>query len=66
MNVQHVLSHVSDRSSHLTGKRRNFFIIRSVVEPPRASDDVMHDVVVWFTFAQAKGEVIWFDTLVSD
>ena len=56
--MQNVLiGHVSDRSSHLTGKRSVYTAL---------CYDVIRDVFVLFTFASAEVEVIWFDTLGSD
>jgi len=57
--MQNVLNRVSDRSSHLTGKRRKK-IQRSVRGGyyTALSYDVIHDVIVLFTFASAKVEVI--------
>ena len=58
--MQNVLNHVSDRSSHLT----NFSAFSPWQYHP--GDDVIRDVPVLFTCAEAKVEMIWFDTLVSD
>jgi len=63
---QHVLNHVSDRSSHLAGKCRKklkIFSVRSVAVKTALSYGVIRGVFVLFTFA--KAEVIWFDTLIS-
>jgi len=68
--MQNVFNHVSDRSSHLSGKRRKKIKIfqRSVCGSyyTALSFDVIHDIFVLFTSAKAKVEVIWFDTLVLD
>jgi len=60
------LNLVSDRLSHLTGRRRKKNYQHSVCGGcyTTLSYDVIYDVFVLFTFA--KIEVIWFDTLVSD
>jgi len=68
--MQNVLNHVSDRSSHLSGKRRKKIKIfqRSVCGSyyTALSFDIIHDIFVLFTCAKAKVEVIWFDTLILD
>jgi len=58
LNMQNVLNHVSDRSSHLSGKRRKKIKIfqRSVCGSyyTALSFDVIHDIFVLFTSAKAK------------
>ena len=68
--MQNVINRVSDRSSRLTGKRRKK--IKNFQRSVRGSyytalsQNIIHDIFLLFTFASAKVEVIWFDTLVSD
>jgi len=69
--MQNVLTHVSDRSSHLTGKRskkqpKNFQ--RSVRGSyyTAISYDVIHDVICVLHLLKRKSSVILFDTLVSE
>jgi len=53
--MQNVLNHVSDLSSHLTGKRRkkikNFQLSVCGGYYTTLSYDIIHDVFVLFTFA---------------
>ena len=62
MNMQNVLNHVSDRSSHLIGKHGNTNFQCSVRGGYyiAVSYNVIRDVFVLFTFAKVEG--IWFDT----
>jgi len=61
MNMQNVLNHVSDRSSHLTGNHGNTDFQCSVRGGyyTAVSYNVIHDLFVLFTFAKVEG--IWFD-----
>jgi len=61
--MQNVLALVSDRLSHLTGKRKKIVLISAFGHGSYYSY-VIHDVFLLFTFA--KVEVIASDALVSD
>ena len=62
INMQSVLNHVSDRLSHLTGKRRKIINFQRSVRGgyyTALSYDVIYDVFVLFTFASWT-DLVWY------